>query len=84
MQPEERFVGRDGERPKVGLEIDAFFDDMSCSGLMYAGVPSVMPVFVELSFFVGSTFFAMPKSSTFTKTSRPDCVRKMLPGLMSR
>ena len=51
-----------------------------CSGLMYSGVPMVMPVFVSLSFSI-SWIYEMPKSITYTRLSR---VSMMFEGFTSR
>jgi hypothetical protein len=60
---------------------------LNCSGLMYGGVPRTMPACVSFCSFAAafSSLFAMPKSSTFTKSSSPArLVRKMFAGLRSR
>ena len=57
-----------------------------CSGDMYAGVPITMPVRVRCEpIALPPVSFAMPKSSSFTKSrSRPRCKRMMLSGFRSR
>jgi len=52
----------------------------ACSGLMYSGVPSTMPVWVRRSSPASLTAVARPKS---VSTARP-FENRMLPGLMSR
>jgi hypothetical protein len=52
---------------------------------MYAGVPITMPVRVCDEPFASPVSFAMPKSSSLTKSvSRPRCARMMLSGFRSR
>ncbi len=44
----------------------------ACSGLMYSGVPQTSPACVSFgSFAPGEVIFAIPKSSTFTKSGSP-------------
>ncbi len=60
---------------------------VNCSGLMYGGVPRTIPCWVSFCSFLSSSFdrFAIPKSSTFTKSFDPArSVRTMLSGFKSR
>ncbi len=60
---------------------------VNCSGDMYGGVPSTMPWRVSFALAVSSlsSRFAMPKSSTFTKSPFwPFCVSTMFSGFRSR
>lgn len=41
----------------------------ACSGLMYAGVPTIMPVCVSVSLAAKVTAFAIPKSITTASPS---------------
>ena len=59
--------------------------DMNCSGLMYAGVPSAMPVAVSRALSaVGAIAFAMPKSMTLHSASPSLCATTTFDGLISR
>ncbi len=54
---------------------------VACSGAMYAGVPTVVPVAVRLGPPASESAFAMPKSAIFTS---PSAVTIRFSGLMSR
>ncbi len=66
-------------RPKMSLRPSRLSSPLACSGLMYVGVPTIMPVAVSLDA-TSLSARATPKSAT--STSFPDS--RMLSGLMSR